>query len=139
MGQYQAALADFNRAIELDETSNWNRYQRFLVYTVLSQSDNAAADIDQAIALASTAYAQDQTNWRNTFNLALYCLAVGRATDSEKYYEEALAGCHAWHILREARMDLDDFLTVFPQNLLAADMRQRVEAALRARESEAYN
>lgn len=57
-------------------------------------------------------------------------------TDAEKYYQEALAGCDVLVTLREAEIDLDDFLTIFPEHALAADMRQRLDALLSARGGE---
>jgi tetratricopeptide (TPR) repeat protein len=51
MGEYIAALADFNRAIELNPNNAWAITRRGVIYWSLKQYPAALADLDQAIEL----------------------------------------------------------------------------------------
>ncbi|MBE2202474.1 MAG: tetratricopeptide repeat protein, partial [Anaerolinea sp.] len=120
MGNYEAALADFDRAIELDE-NDWYCYDRSIVYLAKSRLNAAEKDLQRAITLAKQKYQNEPGNWNNTLNLALYRLAAGQTADAERLYRES-ADAPAGFI-REAILDLEYFLAVLPEHEQAIAMR----------------
>ncbi len=51
MGRYGEALADFNRAIELDPDSTWLMVRRGQTYQAMDRYEEALADFNRAIEL----------------------------------------------------------------------------------------
>lgn len=51
IGQYQQAIEDSNKAIELDPRAANAYFNRALGYTFLGMDDQARADIEQAVSL----------------------------------------------------------------------------------------
>ena len=130
MERYEEALADFNRAIELKPDKDWYLYNRALTYQSLDQADKAQADLRVAIQHALEAYEKEPQDWQNTFNLALYHLALGEPEEAERLYREALSGWAPLHGIREASRDLEDFLILFPGHLQAQAMRDLLQEYL---------
>lgn len=127
--RYNLALSDFNHAINLKPRRSWCYYDRALAYLALNQPENAKADLDRAIQLAQQRYDDDSQNHRNTFNLALYHLVARNKAQAEHFYRDALNRGAAKEQIREAIQDLEDLLTVFPEQPWA----QTVKAALEKR------
>jgi hypothetical protein len=69
-------------------------------------------------------------NWRNTFNLALYHLAAGEVGDAYNLVRDALSNGAPSDIIREAIIDLGDFLTLFPDSSQAQAMRDLLQRQL---------
>jgi len=75
-------------------------------------------------------YQEDQQNWINAFNLALYLLAAGESEEAERLNRKILSlGVPRYNIL-EAIHDLDDFLALFPRHLQAQAMRVPLQSSL---------
>ncbi|MCL6511147.1 MAG: hypothetical protein K6U78_10695 [Anaerolineae bacterium] len=129
MGQYQPAVADFTRAIELDP-ADWRLYNRALLYQKMGQAGPAEADLAAAVRRAQEAYQKEPQEWNNTLNLALYHLAAGAADEAERLYREAIAGGAPVGALREALRRLDDLLALFPAHPQAQAMRDLLQAHL---------
>ena len=127
--RYNEALADFNSAIDLDSNDDWHLYERALAYQALNQADKVQTDLDLAIKLAQQGHEKDAKNWRNTFNLAVYYLAAGAIEQSKTLYREALSNDAPLGRIRVALRDLDDFLTVFPDNIQAKSMQRLLQSA----------
>jgi tetratricopeptide (TPR) repeat protein len=53
-GRYDQALADYDRAIELDATNTWAFLGRGETYRAMQRYDQALADYDRAIELDAT-------------------------------------------------------------------------------------
>jgi tetratricopeptide (TPR) repeat protein len=51
MGRYDDALADFDRALELDPGAAWTVASRGLTYQAMGRYDDALADFDRALEL----------------------------------------------------------------------------------------
>lgn len=123
LGQYNQALQDFNCSLQLKADSNWTLYLRALAYKAFEQTENSKVDLDQAIKLAQQGYEQDPYHHRNTFNLALYCLAAQKCSQADYYYQDAVSKEPASERIRAAMRDLEDLLTVFPDYPNAENMR----------------
>ena len=128
MGRYEEALADFNRAIELDPNDSWYLYQRAITRRYLDAADSWRDDLTAAVAIATADHQKTPTDLQNLFNLALYCVAGGDAGRAEALYREGLAGQPAEGLRREAAADLEQYLALFPDDELAARLLARVTA-----------
>lgn len=128
--RYNAALADFNRAIELEPNNDWCLYVRALAYQTLKQPKKARSDFAGAVKFAKERYKENFQDWHNTFNLALYYLAVDYAPTAEQLYRYALSQSASLQHIQEAIRDLDDFLTIFPNHIQALSLRQLLQSAL---------
>ena len=127
---YNEALADFNRAINLDSDDDWYLYNRALAYQALNLADKARADLLLAIKLAKQNYEKDPQNWNNAFNLALYYLAAQYNQPAERFYHHVLSQGASIERIHTAIQDLNDFLTVFPNHLQATSLRQLLQSSL---------
>ncbi|MEA5564033.1 hypothetical protein [Anabaena sp. UHCC 0399] len=130
MQRYEEVIQDFNIAINLDLNNDWYLYIRALAYTALHQKDQAHADLALAIKLAKQGYEQDAKNWCNTFNLAIYYLAVEYTNPAEELYRYALSHSASLKSKRDAIQDLNEFLIIFPNHLQAQAMRQLLQSSL---------
>ncbi|RCJ41975.1 hypothetical protein A6770_35695 [Nostoc minutum NIES-26] len=128
--RYNEALADFNCAVDLKSDNDWYLYDRALAYQALNQPDKARADLALAIKLAKQHYEKDTRNWRNAFNLALYYLAVQYTRPAEQLYRYALSQSAASNRIREAIQNLNDYLTVFPNDMQAISMQKLLQSFL---------
>jgi tetratricopeptide (TPR) repeat protein len=127
--RYKEALTDLHRAVELNGNNDWYLYLRALAFQTLNQATEARTDLALAIKLAKQRYQNNPQNWRNTFNLALYYLAVQYYPTVENLYRYAISKGASLEDIREAIHDLDDFLTIFPEHLQAKFMRQLLQSA----------
>jgi tetratricopeptide (TPR) repeat protein len=129
MGQYDAALADFDRAIDLETEADWCFYGRAMIYWACNQPDTAQMNIDAAIQYALQRYEKDPQDRSNTFNLALYYLADKAGEKAELLCREAIekATRHELHI---AIHDLNDFLKQFQGYSHALSIRELLQRAL---------
>ncbi|MBF2006916.1 MAG: tetratricopeptide repeat protein [Chlorogloeopsis fritschii C42_A2020_084] len=127
--RYQEALADLDRAIQLNAQDDWYMYLRALTYQTLNEASKARTDLASAIKLAKERYQNNPQDWRNTFNLALYYLAVQYYPTVENLYRYAISKGASLEQIREAIHDLDNFLTIFPEHLQAKFMRQLLQSA----------
>ncbi|RCJ42235.1 hypothetical protein A6770_08475 [Nostoc minutum NIES-26] len=128
---YEEALQDFNSAINSDINDDWYLYSRALAYKVTQQKDKALADLALAIKLAERSYEKNAQNWRNTLNLAIYYLAVEYQKPAEDLYRYALSHGASLERKRAAIIDLNDFLTIFPNHVQAQYMRQLLQSSLK--------
>lgn len=115
--------------MELRPRSNWSHYQRSITYRRLAPNSPWLEDLDSAITLATEDYQNTPTNLNNLFNLALYHTARGDAGPAEARYREALALPLNAVAHREAITDLEQYLALFPDDALAADMRDLLRAS----------
>ncbi len=77
MERYEEALADFDRAIALDEKIAWAIAQRGVTYQLMKRYEEALADFDRAIAL------NEKMDWA--------IASRGETYQLMERYEEALA------------------------------------------------
>ncbi len=129
-GNYTQALKDFNRALELDPNNNWTLYFRLLTYRAIHQTENANADIAQAIKLAQQACEANPLNLYNIFNLAIYHLTAGDVAQAKHLYQDALAKEPPAERIKDAIRDLEDLLTVLPNFPQAQDLCSHLKSAL---------
>jgi tetratricopeptide (TPR) repeat protein len=127
--RHHEALADLDRAIQLNAQDDWYMYLRALAYQTLNEASKARTDLASAIKLAKERYQNHPQDWRNTFNLALYYLAVQYYPTVENLYRYAISKGASLEHIREAIHDLDNFLTIFPEHLQAKFMRQLLQSA----------
>ena len=104
----------------------WYLYNRALTYLAMNQPNLAQTDLDAAIRLAKVQYDHDATDWRNSFNLALYYLASDQFDTAEMLYRSIFDAPAA--SLREGIRDLQDLLAVFPDHEAAQQMLQLLES-----------
>ncbi|MGB3300054.1 MAG: hypothetical protein WBA76_17465, partial [Phormidesmis sp.] len=130
LGNYNQALQDFELSIELNSNIDWTFYMRSLAHTALKQTENAKADIEQAINLAHKDYEANPQNCRNIFNLAIYHLTAGNVEQSNHLYQEALNKGPSTKLIKAVIRDLEDLLTVLPNFPNAELMRSRLQASL---------
>ncbi|GAB4145142.1 MAG: tetratricopeptide repeat protein [Cyanobacteria bacterium J069] len=127
---YGQACEDYSRAIELDPENDWHPCCRGLMYLAINQAALAKPDLERAIQLAQQRYDRDATDFRNTFNLAIYCLADGDLEQSKHFYQDAFSAKQPpSDRIREAIGDLEIFLAIFPDHAWA----KKVKAALEKR------
>lgn len=120
MGRYEEALADFDRALELQPENDWHFYQRAITRRRLAPADALLDDLNAAIVVTATAH---QATPINLLNLALYHVARGDAGPAETLYREGLAGQPGEALRKEAIVDLEQYQTLFPDDGLAGQMR----------------
>jgi tetratricopeptide (TPR) repeat protein len=83
MGKYEAALADFDRSLEIDPNRGWAYAARAFTYFELGQHDRAIADCDQAIQL--------QPEYIPSFlTRGLACQALGRTHNAIENFRYVL-------------------------------------------------
>ncbi len=122
MKRYAEALADFHRAVALKPETDWYLYQRGIIRRRLDPADSWLDDLNAAVAIATAAHQTTPTNLRNLFNLALYHVARGDAEEAESLYREGMAGQPDELLRREAAADLEQYLSLFPDDALAGRM-----------------
>ncbi|MEH1970082.1 tetratricopeptide repeat protein [Nostoc sp.] len=135
MQRYHEAPQDLDHTIVLNRNyqDDWYLYGRALTYLVLNQPDKAKADLALAMKLAKEHYEKDTKNWRNSFNLALYYLAAQYNQPAEQLYRHTLSQGASLDIriaIQIAIQDLNGFLTMFPNHVQAASMRQLLQSSL---------
>ncbi|MEH2050530.1 tetratricopeptide repeat protein [Nostoc sp.] len=128
--RYNEALAHLSHAIDLKSNYGWSLYNRALTYLVLKQPDKVRSDLALAIKLAKERYEKDATNSRNAFNLAIYYLAANYTQPAEQLYQRTLSQGASLERIRIAIHDLNNFLTIFPNNLQTKSMRQLLQSSL---------
>ncbi|MBL1202849.1 MAG: tetratricopeptide repeat protein [Nostoc sp. GBBB01] len=131
MHRYHEAPQNLDRAIVLNSNyqDDWYLYGRALTYLALNQPDKGRTDLALAMKLAKEHYEKDPKNWRNSFNLALYYLVAQYHQPAEQLYRYTLSQSASLDI-RVAIQDLNDFLTVFPNNVQATSMRELLQSSL---------
>ncbi len=125
MQQCDRTIQDFDQAITIAPTKDWYCYCRAIAHLALNHPEAAHTDITRAIDLAQTKYAKDPTDWKNTFNLALYHLVANHFDSAYGLYQNAL-GAASCDRIQIAQRDLQDFLILFPDHVPA----QRLVALL---------
>ncbi|MBN4003972.1 ATP-binding protein [Nostoc sp. LPT] len=105
-------------------------YNRALVYLALKQPAKARTCLIPAIKLATEHYKKDTKDWRNAFNLALYCLAAQYTQQADHLYHYALSKGASSESIAKAIQDINDFLTVFPDHLQATSIQQLLQSCL---------
>ena len=120
--RYKEALADFNRAVVIEPKDDWYLYQRGITRRRLDPADSWLDDLDAAVAIATAAHQTTPTNLRNLFNLALYHVARGDAEETESLYREGMAGPPDELLRREIADDLEQYLSLLPDDALAGRM-----------------
>jgi hypothetical protein len=105
-------------------------YNRALVYLALNQPHKAQTVLVPAIKLATEHCKKNPKDWRNAFNLALYYLAAQYTQQADHLYHYVLSKGASSESIGKAIQDLNDFLTVFPNHLQAASMRQLLQSSL---------
>jgi len=133
MEQYEAAVADLTRSLELDP-NDWIYYERGLTYLAMQKPAQAQPDFAEAIRRSTQTYQENPQNNRNTFNLALYHLMIGKLEDADRLYQEAFPGADVG-LIREVIDDLTNFLRLFPEHPQAQAFRARLQQRLEEMES----
>ncbi|MGB6170113.1 MAG: hypothetical protein WBF52_21210, partial [Geitlerinemataceae cyanobacterium] len=64
-------------------------------------------------------YEENPTDWQNTLNFALYHVAANQPDTAQTLYQQALSQNAPTDKIKPAIRDLQEFLIVFPGNLLA--------------------
>jgi thioredoxin-like negative regulator of GroEL len=83
--------------------------------------DNFQKNRAPEIALTQAKYDKDSTNWQNTCNLALYHVIANDFDTANGLYRGAIAEAPN-DFLQEAQRDLQDFLSLFPDHVIAQEM-----------------
>ncbi|MBE9106135.1 ATP-binding protein, partial [Nostoc cf. edaphicum LEGE 07299] len=105
-------------------------YNRALVYLTLDQPNKARTCLVPVIKLATEHYKKNPKDWRNAFNLALYCLAAQYTQQAGHLYRYVLLKGASSESISEAIQDLNDFLTILPDHLQATFIRQLLQSSL---------
>ena len=127
---YDQALQDFERSLELESESDWTLYMRSLTYRTLSQTKNAEADIATAIEISCKNYQDNPKKYRDIFNIAIYYLTTGDVDQAKRLCQEALGKNFSTSRIREAIRDIEDLLTILPNYPNAEDLRSHLQATL---------
>jgi tetratricopeptide (TPR) repeat protein len=125
--RYDQAQTDIGRAIALTPELDADLFRRAITEQLKGDVEAARADLDEAIGIAESVYEIDPENWRNTFSLALYYLARGRRTLSERLYREALSAPAPSAEIHRAQRTLEDYLALFPDNNVARAMLEMID------------
>src|SRR5438045_1219504 len=83
MKRYEEALADFDRAIALDEKYAWAIASRGEIYRLMKRYEEALADFDHAIAL------NEKSDWYRYLRAQVY-LAIVLVYDSARDLNDAI-------------------------------------------------
>jgi tetratricopeptide (TPR) repeat protein len=127
MGKYEEAIKDFSKIIEIDSSDDWSYYQRSLCRFMNNTKNEAKKDLKLAIELSDQKYQKSPNDWRNTFNLALYYMAIANYKMSKQLYVDALKEDIPTDIKSGAIDDLDNFIRLCPRNKHAKAMRRLFE------------
>ena len=141
-GNYKRAIAEYNKAIELDPRQASYYRERGLIYKVKGNYDRALADYDRAIALDpedAKAY-NGRGEIRHTLGQLREAVAdYDRAIALDPHYAEAyhLRGRARTALgqLKEALADLDRAIALNPRRVLVYSSRAVVHNALGQREA----
>ncbi len=131
---YDEALEQSNHIIsQLPATpkssmSDWNYYQRGLIYYLIGEHVLAQADFAQAIEFAQAERIKSPTNNQNLLNLAMYLIAQGQGGQSVPFVQEAVDQKVLPAEIKEALDDLAELLSIFPDHVEA----QAIQDVLRA-------
>jgi tetratricopeptide (TPR) repeat protein len=128
MSRYEEAMENFDQALKIDCEWDWAYYLRASAHLQLNKLESAETDFQKAISIANVAYGQRATNYRNTFNLALYYLAADHPEESDRLYTSNLTAPIEW--LQMAIDDLNDFLQLFPDHPQAQQVKQLLQGAI---------
>jgi tetratricopeptide (TPR) repeat protein/GTPase SAR1 family protein len=133
--RYEEALADFDRAIALKANDDWYRYCRAQLYSLTGQTQAFSNDIHAAIELAQGVLRAraDQTTtemYRVRFNITLYLLFGNNETEAEALYHELLSTCSYTVNLQSVKADLDDLLTIQPNNPIVPRLKSLLQTRL---------
>jgi len=123
MGKNEEALQDFNHAFILNSDSSWRFYRRSLAYRLMGDILNAHRDLDQALRIASEIFKREPDDWENILSLALCHLARSNFEQSKKLFHEMLKAKVYPSLLKSAKIDLDEFILLFPDNKDAKEIR----------------
>ena len=133
MGRYEEALVDLNRAIALDEKYGWHRYDRAQIHYLLHHENAFQQDMKDAIELAKQAcFSPDNIfdYWGWSFSVAVFALFFVSGSEMQLSYEQLIAVCPLRWVLQEALKDLEDLLTVQPQNALVPPLQDKLQARI---------
>ncbi|MCG3120403.1 MAG: hypothetical protein ALAOOOJD_03089 [bacterium] len=149
MKNYDAALRDFNRAIELDEKYKWAYTQCGEIYRLMGNCEKAIANfssalaidpendwswyllgitqkkcgmlidftknLEKAIKLGKIDYEKTGGSFREAFNLAIYYLVAEQNQTAYLLYEKTIAAGATKESLKDAKDDLDELTSLFPE------------------------
>jgi hypothetical protein len=68
--------------------------------------------------------------WRWDFNLAVFTIFLKSDREAQLSYEELIAACPFLSSLEDALEDLEDLLTVQPQNPLVPSLQQQLQSRI---------
>lgn len=128
MGKYPDALTDISHSIAISDHDDWSYYQQALVYMLQHQQDLFEESICQAIHYIQEAAGSGQNTPESHPNLALYKLVHGENAEAQTQYEQLQINYSEATSLRIAIEDLRDFLTVSPDQQLAHQMHDQLQA-----------
>lgn len=123
-------LVDLNSLLTIKLIQEKIVYMRALAYKSLNQIEPARVDLDLAISSAQQRYVQGLEHPANTFNLALYYLAIGNIEQARFFYRDAIDRGAPSDRIQVAIEDLEDFLTVFPDHTMAKAARDALKKRL---------
>lgn len=133
MEKYEEALADLSQAIALDEKDGWCRYWRAQIHYLMDNEIILRQDMEAAIELAKQARCSSKNvfdYWMWSFNVALFALFCENETEVQIPYEHVITACTVLRNLRMALWDLNDLLTVQPQNALVPPLQRKLRVRI---------
>jgi tetratricopeptide (TPR) repeat protein len=134
--EYDKALADFDRLVALEPSRDWYLYKRAMMFRILGRTEESQQDFNIALQIAQQKYEASPEAWGNTFNLALYRLAVSERERATQIYQEGLANGASIRNIRYALEDLCDYLALFPDHSQAQGLRDTLQRYLKERSDE---
>ena len=115
------------------EANDWHYYCRALAHLGLSQRENFKSDLRRAVQIAQEDYKKDSDNYRNTANLALYCIVARSYDKAKQLYQEIVSKEAPLLYIREAIRDLQNLLTIFPNYPHAQEIEGFLQSVLSQR------
>ncbi|MCI0643264.1 MAG: tetratricopeptide repeat protein [Chloroflexi bacterium] len=130
MERYDEALADFNRALELDPENYTYLISLAFLELTRNKPDNAQHNLLQAATLAQNKLAHTPNAYRVKFDVALCYLALGNHQEAEKLYDEIMHECKLPLTLSAAIEGLEELMKFQPDNKVAQDLYEQLQAHL---------
>ena len=126
-GDYPRAVADFDRAIELNPKNDWWLYQRAITRRVWGREAEAAKELCVATEMAKAIETKSPNDWQNRLNLGLYRLATGENDAANVIYRAAINAKIPSESVQDALQDLDEYLHLFPLEETASMIREQLQ------------
>jgi tetratricopeptide (TPR) repeat protein len=122
MGRYNEALADLDRAIQLNPEDDWFRYQRALALHCRGDTVRAVDEIESAVAMVTETLKSANFNHHDAYNIGVYFAALRDYEGARNTFRNAILAFPNALDTWEAICDLNELCTVPGMDAAAVEL-----------------